>query len=465
MRVAQLPSLFAAVLAWTALATPAVAQSSLSLDLPLGPCYKPGKYVPVHVRATITEPGEKWVVVAAQNVTDRTAIGLGAIRTGVSVTTGRLDAVVPWMVVDSRAGRPRLFVEGRPESFLGPQLRALEAGERLVAWTSPDEVVARQLLSTPDEPMPVIVPIQLDPARPLPGHAAAWEALDLLVLDATSAARTDPSQVAALVAGGVTVAVRGGPAPAMSAWPWAKVGDYSVLRHTAVGPVGGGPAGALGADGYPAAFRPVLSWEPGWPWAFRRRLLLIAAAACVPLLGLALWRPPLAWLWSAGYLAAVVTFMSYWWEAQLLIQQAGGEVVVRTDALTQTDGWTYQTTTEARHATLRWVDVTHPVFASRRGMDSTWLNLTCDTAGRPTHFHARIPPRATLAYLSRAVGPRAPQTMPQTPVTSPLAALAPDLYGAAPVGELPGSVTPSPAYGYLEARQWNAVVIDRRGKN
>jgi len=469
-------SLVRYILFFAMLSTPALrtlAEAQLSIDLPLGPYYKAGKYIPVQVRADTGDGREWWVVVAAESAKGKFDIGVGGGRTGVNVTTGRLDAVVPWLVFDSRANRPRLFIEERTESVLGPALRAVDPlTERLVGWTTPDEGFARSLLGPQGggengAPAFTIIPIALNPAEPIRGHAAAWEALDLILLDAGAAARLSQEQLAALLACGVTVAVKTpGPPPAYYAlWPSQRVGEYLVFRHEVVGPVGGGAAGMLGADGYPAAYRPVISWEPGWPWAFRRRLLLIAVAVCIPLLALALWRPRLTWLWSTGYIAGAVVFLSYWWEAQLLVQQTGGEVIVRTDGLTQTDGWTYQTTTENRDATVRWLDVTHPLFASRRGMDSTWMSLGCDTTGRPIFFHARLPGGAKLAYLSRSVGPRAPQTEPATPVQSPLAALAEELYltgGGRLAGELPGSVTAPPAWGYLEVQQWKAIVIDRR---
>jgi len=447
----------------------ASAEAKLALDLPLGPYYKPGKYIPVHVRADLGDAREWWVVVASENVKGKFDIPLGAGRTGVHLDSGRLDAVLPWLIFDSRAARPRLFIEERTEYALGPPLRAIDSNtERLVGWTTPDEAFARSLLSSQESagaPL-TIIPIALDPAQPIKGHAAAWESLDLIVLDSAAAARLPQEQLAALLATGVTIAIRTTtPPPYYAVWPSERVGEYLVYRHQVVGPIGGGVAGMLGADGYPAAYRPVISWEPGWPWVFRRRLLLIAAAVCIPLLALVLWRPRLTWLWSTGYVTGVVVFLSYWWEAQLLVQQTGGEVIVRTDGLTQTDGWTYQTTTEDRDATVRWLDVTHPLYASRRAQDATWMSLGCDTMGRPLFFHARIPGGAKLAYVSRSVGPRAPQTEPATPVTSPLGALAEDVYlttGGRLAGELPGSVTAPPAWGYLEVQQWKAIVIDLR---
>src|SRR5437867_3467375 len=68
-------------------------------------------------------------------------------------------------------------------------------------------------------PGKVIVPVALDLGRPLLMPAAAYEALDAVLLDAPSAARVTESQLSVLLAGGVAVAVRSDEKPA-GGWPW-----------------------------------------------------------------------------------------------------------------------------------------------------------------------------------------------------------------------------------------------------
>ncbi|HEY7116619.1 MAG TPA: hypothetical protein VH475_08535 [Tepidisphaeraceae bacterium] len=425
--------------------------AELSLTFPLGPYYRPGKYLPVHITADISEPGEHWLALAPDNVWAADDVPRGAGRTGVYVAQpGRVDAIVPWFVNNDRGATPRLFIEYRPEHVEGPTLRRLAESERLVGWTVPDEPFARQLLGAP----PKVIGVALDPAQPIKGHACAWEMLDAIILDANSATRLDQEQIADLLACGVTVAVKTDHPPFAAAWPWRRVGEYSVLRFDPAGP---------DASGFvEQAYAPVAGWQAGWPWAFRRQVLLIAALCCVPLLGLALWRPPLTPLWGVLLSAILIFGVGKWWGVHTGVQQAAGEVIVidHKSGLTQTDDWTYQTCTANRTGTLRWIGgVTRPI-----ANDDLFVTLNCDTTGRPAEFLADIPPNRKLAFVSRTVGPRAPRTTPARPITSPLAPLVNELYlndHAQVLGQLPTAPPSQPAYGYVELQQWNAVVVGR----
>jgi hypothetical protein len=159
--------------------------------------------------------------------------------------------------------------------------------------------------------------------------------------------------------------------------------------------------------------------------------------------------------------AAACGGMAYWWRGRLPIRQAGGEIVVVGDRITQTDGWTYQMSDREVFATLRWTEISRPIFASRGGMDDVWLTLNCDTAGRPRQFAARIPPGRKLAFLSRGIGTVAPSMTPKTPVDSPLKLLVDEgLYSGMVLGELPSAPPNSPQYGRVEMEQWGAVVVE-----
>jgi hypothetical protein len=362
-------------------AAAAAAAADLALSLPLGPYFRPGRYLPVHVTAAFAHRGNNWIGVGASSIAGRLEIGKGAGRSGIELIDGRVDAIVPWLVMDARAGRPRLFAEEPFEFVDGPELRELAPVERLVGWTSPDEPFARELLP----PGTKVIPVALDPARPIVGNAAAWEMLDAIILDAASAARLDQAQLAGLVACGVTVAARTD-CPPFPTWPWRRRGAYSVLSHVAAGPALGHGDAATASVYCAPAYSPVASWQAGWTWAFRRRVLLIAAVCCVLILGLAIWRPPLAALWVAILAGLMCAGIGKWSGLHLPIQQAAGEVVVIGDALTQTDGWSYQTAAADDVATLKWVDVTRPVFAGRGGRRSArrtrpsgWRGGACKT--------------------------------------------------------------------------------------
>jgi hypothetical protein len=425
------------------------ALAELTVSLPLGPYYRPGKYIPVHVTASLPEPSTAWVGLTGDSVSSEpNGVSPGAGRTSINLRQGRIDAIVPWLVLDGRARRPHLFIEGGAESVYGPELKLLGETERLVGWTTPDESFARQLI--PDAG--TIIPVALDPSTPIAGHAVAWEMLDAIILDATSAIRLDQAQLASLLACGVTVAVRSD-TPPFPAWPWERLGDYLVLRYEPVGPTTGGF--------HEDVYLPVANWQAGWPWPFRRRVLLLAGVCCLLLLGLTLWRPPLTPLWAVLLVTVLLFGIGKWWNTQLAIQQATGEVVVFNEGgITQTDDWTYQTAVAARETTLRWSDVSRPM-----GADDIWISLNCDVSGRPTEFFTRLPANRKLAFLALPVGPRGPRTPPVKPVTSPLAELVDRQYlqrGGQILGQLPGAPQGAPAYGYVDVEQWNAIVVDRR---
>jgi hypothetical protein len=439
------------------------APTDLSISLPLGPYVRPGHYVPVRLTGDFPDPGDYWVAAAADNVTSRDDVSRGAGRTSVKLRQGRLDVTVPWLVTSPVAAkRPKLVIELRPESATGPDLQPLADHQRLVGHTLPlDPNLARQLLNQGEQggDSAQIIPIPLDPAQPLKSHPCAYELLDAIVLDDATAARLRPDDIPSLLASGVTVAIRTA-RPPLPNWPWRRVGEYAVLRHA--------PVGVAPAPYHEAAYAPVANWQAGWPWSFRRRVLLIAAVCCVLILALALLRPRPVLLWSALLIAGLLTAVGKWWSVHLAIQQAGGEIVVLPDPansnLTQTDAWTYQTTTAPRPATLQWRDDSRPIFASPAGVNDVWLTLNCDPAtGRPTEFFARIPANRKIAFLSRTLGPAAPRTPPKTPVTSPLKSFAESTY-ATPTGrvtgQLPIAPPTAPAYGYLDIQQWNAVIID-----
>jgi hypothetical protein len=340
----------------------------------------------------------------------------------------------------------------------------LSANERLVGWaTAADAELARDLLPAGAK----AIPVALDPAQPLPGHAAAWEALDLVVFDATGVRRIDPAQLAALVACGVTVAVRSAERPpSFAAWPWRRAGECWTLKLEPAGPTFDRGDAVTTAGFYEAAYLPVSDWQAGWTWAFRRRIALVGGVCCVLILGLAIWRPPLAALWVAVLAGVMCWGIGTWSGLHLPIQQAAGEVIVlhKDAGLTQTDGWTYQTSPYDERATLKWVDVMRPVFASRRGMDDFWMTLNCRTDGQPAEFCTQIPANRKVAFVARSAGPRAPRTTPVNPIVSPLKEMAERLYtptSGRVLGELTVTPASGPAYGTIEVQEWNAVVLEK----
>lgn len=423
--------------------------ADLSISLPLGPWYRAGKYIPVHVTASVPENAKTHIGLAASNVTSPTGISLGAGRVSIEPADSRVDAIVPWFVTDGRAKRPRVFVESPFESIDGPELRPLGESERMVGWTTPDPAFARELLHGP----PRLIPIALDPAKPIVGNPAAWEMLDAVILDADSASRLVESQISGLLAGGVTVAVKTA-SPPFPKWPWKRMGEYSVLKYNPAGPDG---TGSTSTGFHEQAFLPISDWLPGRTWDFRKKVLIAAGVCCILILALALWRPRMTWLWTIVLVGAMSLVLGKWWATTATVRQAGGEVIVlNPSGLTQTDAWTYQSSSAGRPSTLKWRDITRPIFASRSTQDDIWTSLRCDPAGEPAEFDIQIPANRKVAFLSRSVGLHSPRTPPDPKLTSPLVPFVNQVYvdeAGHSLGQLPSASNPG-------IEQWNAVVIE-----
>lgn len=380
-------------------------------------------------------------------------ISKGAGRVSIPLTDSRLDATFPWFVTDSRAKRPRVFVEDQFQPVDGPELKPLGESERLVGWTTPDAAFARQLLHNP----PKLIPITLNPAKPIDGNPAAWEMLDAVILDADNAARLDESQIAGLLAGGVTIAVKTA-SPPFANWPWKRQGEYSVLKYDPAGPEG---TGSTATGFHDKAFLPIADWLPGRTWEFRRQVLLVATLCCILILALALWRPRMTWLWTLLLTGAMTAALGKWWSTTAAVRQASGEIILLSDGgLTQTDTWTYQTTSAPRPSTVEWRNITRPIFASRSGEDDIQTTLICSPTGEPKQFNIQIPSNRKIAFLSRTVGTKSPRTEPNPNLPSPLLPFANEEYlkeGGKSLGQLP-----SAAKSTFE--EWNAVVSDRRAE-
>jgi len=205
--------------------------------------------------------------------------------------------VVPWLVIDARAQALNWLINGGPHGQASPALRPLSTGERLVGYTT-DTAAARAIF-----PNERVIPVPLDPGTPLPGAAAAWEALDAVVLDGPGIARLGERKLAALLGAGVEIAVHTENRPD-STFPWRREADCWVLRHTTAGPA------AAVYD--PEVYAPVQSWQAGWPADFRRTIVLIALCFVIGTLAIVLWRPafrvPILLLGTVIGLAAV----RYW---------------------------------------------------------------------------------------------------------------------------------------------------------
>jgi hypothetical protein len=424
-------TLFLLLLACLAHAVPA---ADLSIALPLGPWYRPGKYLPVYVAATGAEPGRHALALSGDT---------SAARTTLNGSGARLDAIVPYFVPAARPPHLALSLDDAAPATQPAELRPLAEADRLVAWTTPDDAVVRQLLPPGARAVPVLV----DPDELVKSAPAAWGVLDLLLLDAGTAARLNEGQHARYVSSGITIAFKT-TQPPFPAWPWKQQADYAVLTPVLAGP----QTGAY----FAAAYLPVADWQPGHPWPQRRRILVVAALCCLPYLALALWRPRFTPAWGMVVAALLCLALLRWQRTALAPRQATGEIVVlHPDGVTQSDRWTYLTTPAASTLHLPWVDPTRPITSP-----DVPTTLVCGAGGHPSEFRVRVAPHRKLAFLTRAVGLRSPRTTPEKPVTSPLAPLVDAAYvgnGDRVLGQLPAP----PGDPTAGRSSWNAVVVER----
>jgi hypothetical protein len=418
------------------------------VTLPLQGYYHPGRYMPIHV------------VASGQSEDDVVRINApGSLWTWVKTQGGHVDAVVPWLAIDDRARGggalqwsivPR--IGGTP---VEPALKALGERQRLVGFAGPASAAALEIAAK-IYPGDELIPIALNPAEPLAGPAAAWEALDAVVLDPPAALRIGEARFTALAGMGVAFAVigTGGGTVPWSRWPWRHEAAWAILHHE--------PSGPRLASYEAAVYEPIANWRSGWPWGVRRQFLLMAGAFVTPMLLLALWRPRGTAIWALLLSGVCLGGMAAWgnWRKPNLTIVANVKVIG--PDITQDDQWCYQTTHLQTASLLRWADVTKPFFASPAQLDESHARLVCYPNGDPDFLFFGLFAGEKLAVLWRRCGPQGPSATPSDRVTTPMLGMVRDLYlgpGDVVLGEL--STPPVIGEPYLMSTQWAGVVVKR----
>lgn len=408
------------------------AQGAVEFSLPLEGYYRPGRYMPARITA------EQTPMLLLQ--------GTGVLPTQVNADQTRLDGIAPLLPLDNTL-RTLHWDAGGTRGTLQASLRALQPDQRLVGLVADDLEFARRLF--PDQ---TIIPIRLDPAMPLPGPIAAWQALDAIVLDPPVAQQLGQGKLGALLAGGTWIAVRG-QSPPDADWPWAAREGYWVLSPDLAGPRIAGV--------YSGAFAPVQGWRAEWPVAFRRRMVLCAVVCSILLLGLALvrsrWTPLLMVLLSA----ATVLLLGLWWKNRSAVLLREGQVIVARNPLAQVDLWHYYASPSAATAQVPWLDTTWPFFEDGADLDALGVTLHCGADGQPISFVCRIPPGLKMGFLSRSLGRASPATASPVAPDNPLVRLAKRAY-LSQGDQMVGQILPSHSAGdSLLAEHWPALVIQR----
>ncbi len=339
------------------------------MRLPLEGYCRPGRFFPVAIDGTD----------ASASIT-LTADGCLPTR----IEPGESSRIVP------------MLAYGEPHELRWPggslPLRTVDRKERLIGTTSPD---------LPGELFPnaQLIPIHLDPADPLPGPAVVWETLNAIVLDSASFARIDDAHRSTFLAGGVTLASRGGRPD--NRWPWKQQGSCWILRANLAGPV----------DDLinEAVYAPTYAWQPGWSPRVRGQVFGAGATILVVVLAILLIgrgsRAAGATAMSVCLIAGVLVIA--WRHAMGSIDSAGGDIIVASDHLLQRDSWVYQRAKADDTTAVPWAGSTRPMFSSLAGSENSRMFVVAGADSR-LRFEYRSTAGHCLAFMRRDVTPDEP---------------------------------------------------------
>ncbi len=367
-------------------------RADVTISFPLGPVYRPGRYVPVRVRADL--PGGKILRLAATN----------ALTTEIELDGGRCDAVFPWLLV------------GRPTDA------RWSCGQKSGAFEAPIDVIR------PDEQIIVVTGAADFAASPgtrvVRADAAvisqcplAWELAGRVVVE--SAGAFDSATLSLLAGGGTSIAVKSDRSPGSA---WRAEGPYQVLSHPVVG-----PADFVMAE---SVYGPALNWTAAWPKPFRIRLMIYAAIAAIVLLGVTLL--PRRWSLLGVVVAALgisATLYFTWRQAPLLERR--GEIDAIDRAHTQRDEWTWLSAIGPTEARIDASGGTRPVFYSRRLVDSFDGRIRCIVTGQMRELILKLTPGRPIALLRRTLATSIDVTPTLMPRLSAMADFAADAYTTA----------------------------------
>jgi hypothetical protein len=360
------------------------------------------------------------------------------------------EGMVPTVVDDHRQRVVvPLLVVGQPVGEMGSiPLHELPSDRRLVATVLDGE-------ASPLFPSMHPIVIRVDAAMLLRGPAAAWGALDGLVLDRGTFDLFTHGQVSDFLSAGTVLAVRSAERPG-GEWPWRAEGK----GYWALSAAAGGPAGAELNE---AAYGPTFSWSGDWPMGFRR-LGMVAAGVFVLLVFLAALLPG-GWRIAviSGLSLSAMALLVWWRSAHAPLLQRNGVIVCQDPSTICRDHWFYQTAPDGRPAAFVWKEWAIPVFASLEQMRSMNMRLRCDGAGRPIGFEYHLPARARIAFMSRRVDPAAAWAVPQPARRTPLRDMAqrlylrPDLWygGRRSPDRIAGQASPA------DGANWPTVIVRR----
>jgi hypothetical protein len=297
----------------------------------------------------------------------------------------RADGCLPCDVTASVPMTVPMLAVGSPGSLSGDgsalPLRVPGDHERLVGMASDMDATALF-------PGERIIPVRLDPSRPLPGPAAAWEVLDAVVLDPAPMASIDQPT---LLAGGVTLAVTGDVAPDER---WQRRGNLWVLSYAPAG-----PGGVVSEE----AYVPTEAWTPGWPVAVREGVAITGVVTCLATVAATSLRR--RWPRGSVFVAAAVPLavaggVVVWRSTLDPVAYGVGDVTVIGHGWCQRDRWVYERARWDTDVNVPWKGWTHPVFASDEATAGGRMTVGAEGS---LAFSLRLSAGATVAFVRRDV--------------------------------------------------------------
>ena len=350
-------------------------RAQVVVSFPLEGHYRPGRYMPVRIKG---------------NGGKREQIELragGAVPTQARLASNA-DVVVPWLAI-SELREPRWSSPGEQDVPLQPALRPLGDGERLVAFTGPEDPTLAAALF----PGKRLIAVALEPSRPLLEPAIAWETLDAIVVPPAVFERlADRCQL--LLAAGMAIVVRSeSQAPPDARWPWTRLGDYWVLRHESIGP---------GEVIVPAAYSPTYAWERAWPPAFRWKLGAFALVLCILATAASLWRSRMALLALFIVSGGAALVLTLWYSHQSAVLELRAGVIVRDKQFAQFDLWRWQSSVRPADTSVEVSGLVHPVFATARQAEQMQFKLLAAPDGS-MRFAYYLEPQQTAALMTRTL--------------------------------------------------------------
>jgi hypothetical protein len=427
-------------------ATSNAAAVGFTVTLPLEGYFRPGRYMPVHLKAEMPgDPADELRVLADQSV-----------WAFVASEGSRIDAVVPLMPISAQVEQVSVNWTYHPGTEVDLPLHPLGENQRLVGFAgggigaSDALKIARQLDAQSQwlaEP--------LDSWQPVAGIAECWETVDLMIFDAPTFGRIEGSKVAALVGGGVTLLVQS-PRPPDAVWPWkAAMAGWWMLRYV--------PAGPQSATYNPQAYAAVSYFPGGLASSDRWRLVIYGVGIEAGMLLLVLiGRRRLGIFWAValggGFMGTTV-YLGSWQRPSRMVQ---GSIEVVGPDITQNDAWAFETSPNEGYSRLRWIDGLHLVLSAPDQWAGIGARLVCFANGKPDVLFFNLMPNHKVAVYARRCGPHGPAAMPAGDGNSPMHILAKDLYlkkGDRILGQV--STTPLVGEGYLQSKLWPTVVIGR----